>query len=109
MLDHLTGVISELSERSLAGEQLLGEILAVLEGVNGLVEDDGGSGEVLLLNSPDFHKQVDMLSELNELILSDSKLCRSLALLDVAVVELLVGSIQGLGGVTDLDNTEADF
>jgi hypothetical protein len=35
MLDQLAGVIGKLGEGGLAGKQLLGQVGAVLEGVNG--------------------------------------------------------------------------
>lgn len=95
MLDHLAGVIGKLGEGGSSGEQLLGQVFAVLDAVDGLVEDDSGSGEILLLDSSDFLEEFDMLAELDELVLGDSKLSGGLSLLDVAVIELLGGDGKG--------------
>lgn len=50
-----------------------------------------------------------MLSELDELIGGNTKFCFGFSSLDIAVVKLLVGAVEGLGGITDLANSEADF
>ena len=56
-----------------------------------MVEDDGGSGEVLLFDSSDLLKEFDVLSEHDKLILGDSEFSGGFALLDVAVIQLLSG------------------
>jgi hypothetical protein len=109
VLDHLPGVVGKLGERGFSGEQLLGEVFAVLDAIDGLVEDDGGSGEVLLFDSSDLLKELDVLSEHDKLILGDSEFGRGFPLLDIAVIQLLSSDGQGFGGIRNLANSESDF
>lgn len=86
--------------------EFVGEVDGILEGLDGVVECDGSSGEVLLLGSSDSSDGLQVLSALDQEVLSGGQLSLGLGSLDGASVQLVGGIPQDVGGISDLGDSE---
>lgn len=86
-----------------------GDIDGVINGINGVIEGDGGFGVEGLLFSSDFIDQVVVLSTLDEVFLSDGEGGDGLSLGDGTDSELSVGLSQGYGGIEDFRSSVTSF
>lgn len=114
-LVELDGVLGEFSgdlgdfDEGVSGLESGAEIDGIIDGVDGIVEGDGGLVELDGLESSDFVDDVQVLSVLDQTVLSGGQSGLGFSLLEGAGSQLSLGGLEGGGGVLHFLLSEAEF